>query len=200
MRDVDNGADTTGGPVPGVGTAMGGGASGRGVDDVRKESASTWSAGERLIRSYFELSEADQLRFLASVSDHAAKRDAMPAGVLLGVRITGPGTDYGAAARDDEKREERRRHEAMESAARRRESQAFVRENVTLQNFQDAMTFQPWDEGQQRTGRVVAEYLRMTVQTLLEQLPAGRWRDSAVEDLLVVRMKANAAITFRGRF
>lgn len=75
-----------------------------------------------------------------------------------------------------------------------------MRGQITLENIDDVMRFQPWTPGQVDAGDQVREALTAAAKTLLRVCPAGPYRSVALRKILEARMDANASITFRGRF
>lgn len=73
-------------------------------------------------------------------------------------------------------------------------------EPFTLNNIDDAMGYQVWNEHQIEAGAIVREALTLAAKAILRSVPAGPYRTVAIRKLLEARMDANAAITFRGRF
>lgn len=73
-------------------------------------------------------------------------------------------------------------------------------EPITLRNVEDAFRYHPWDQGQQDCGDVVRDALVAASKAILRSVPPGRLRTRCLDDLIEIRMRANAAITFRGRF
>lgn len=73
-------------------------------------------------------------------------------------------------------------------------------ERLSLSNVVDAFTYQPWDPGQADAGDQVREVLTAAARVILRTVPESPMRTRALNDLIDARMKANAAISFRGRF
>ena len=71
---------------------------------------------------------------------------------------------------------------------------------VTIDNVEDAFTYQPWHAKQTDAGQQVREALVAAAKTILRLVPDGPMRTRAINDLIDARMKANAAISFSGRF
>lgn len=71
---------------------------------------------------------------------------------------------------------------------------------LTLENVEEAFTFQPWDGKQQQAGQIVREALVQAARTILRNVPDGPDRSVALRKLREVRMDCNSAITFDGRF
>jgi hypothetical protein len=71
---------------------------------------------------------------------------------------------------------------------------------VTLENVDAVMAYQPWDEYQRQMGDQVREALTLAVKTILRTCPAGPYRSVAIRNILDARMNANASISFRGCF
>jgi len=73
-------------------------------------------------------------------------------------------------------------------------------ERLCLANIDDAMHYQPWMPDQQEAGEIVREVLTAAAKAILRHVPEGAFRRGALEDIINARMKANAGISFRGRF
>ena len=73
-------------------------------------------------------------------------------------------------------------------------------ERLTLRNVDDAFQYHPWDGQQYDAGAQVRDALVNAAKVMLRVVPEGPLRTRALNDLIDSRMKANAAITFRGRF
>jgi len=71
---------------------------------------------------------------------------------------------------------------------------------ITLENVDEVFRFQKWDPGQIAAGDAVREALVMAAKAIIRNVPIGRARTAAINLLIDARMKANAAITWRGRF
>lgn len=69
-----------------------------------------------------------------------------------------------------------------------------------LETIDEAMAYHPWDHNQREAGEVVREALTAAAKAILRHVPPSRYRTAALDLVLDARMKANAAITFRGRF
>lgn len=69
---------------------------------------------------------------------------------------------------------------------------------LTLDNVDRLFDYQPWDEWQRDAGQQVREALTAAAKVILRAVPPCPTRTRALNDLLDARMKANAAITFRG--
>jgi hypothetical protein len=75
-----------------------------------------------------------------------------------------------------------------------------VAERLSLENVGEVFTFKPWDPFQQAAGKRVVDALIHAAETILMDVPESPLRTRALNDLVDARMKANAAITHRGRF
>lgn len=73
-------------------------------------------------------------------------------------------------------------------------------EEVTLENVDEVMRYQPWMPDQLAAGDVVRETLVAAVRAILRHVPRCPNRTKAINHLIDARMDANAAISFRGRF
>lgn len=73
-------------------------------------------------------------------------------------------------------------------------------EEITLNNIEAAMTYQPWDSKQQDAGDLVRETLTIAARAILRYVPRSPRRTLAIQHLISARMDANAAISFKGRF
>lgn len=73
-------------------------------------------------------------------------------------------------------------------------------ERITLDNVEEAFTFQSWKEDQQDAGKAVREALVGAARVILNYVPESPLRTRALNNLVDARMLANAAITFKGRF
>lgn len=75
-----------------------------------------------------------------------------------------------------------------------------VTEEVTLENVDELMRYQPWMPDQLAAGDVVREALVAAVKAVLRVVPRCPNRTKAINHLVDARMDANAGISFRGRF
>jgi len=75
-----------------------------------------------------------------------------------------------------------------------------ISERINLHNVEEAFQYQPWDPLQQDAGAQVRDALVNAAKVILRTVPDCPTRTRALNDLVDARMKANAAITFRGRF
>lgn len=73
-------------------------------------------------------------------------------------------------------------------------------QELSLDNIDDAMHYQPWDGIQQDGGDQVREALTLAAKAILRNVPRSPRRTLALQHLISARMDANAAISFRGRF
>ena len=73
-------------------------------------------------------------------------------------------------------------------------------ERITIDNVDDAFTYQSWDQEQQASGGAVRSALVAAAKVILQTVPESPLRTRALNNLVDARMLANAAITFRGRF
>lgn len=73
-------------------------------------------------------------------------------------------------------------------------------EELTLDNIEAAMAYQPWHRGQQQQGEAVREALVMAAKAILRNVPRSPRRTLALQHLISARMDANCAISFAGRF
>lgn len=73
-------------------------------------------------------------------------------------------------------------------------------EEVTLENLDEVMRYQPWMPEQVQAGDIVREALTAAVRAILRVVPRCPSRTKAVNHLIDARMDANAGISFRGRF
>lgn len=71
---------------------------------------------------------------------------------------------------------------------------------LTLENIEDAFTYQRWSPAQEDCGAAVRDVLVLAAKQVLRSVPPGRLRQRALDCLIDARMLANAGITFRGRF
>jgi hypothetical protein len=62
-----------------------------------------------------------------------------------------------------------------------------------------AFEYQPWDEAQSNSGRLVRNALATAVKVIVTEVPPGPTRTRAINMCFDARMLANAAITFRGK-
>lgn len=82
----------------------------------------------------------------------------------------------------------------MEKQAQR----AVGAQGLTLENVEQAFTWQPWDREQKEQGDQVREALIAAVRTVLRVVPPSPARTRALNELLDARLHANTAITWRG--
>jgi hypothetical protein len=75
-----------------------------------------------------------------------------------------------------------------------------LREELGLENVEDAFTYHPWGRAQADAGELVREGLVFAAKAILRNVPRGPLRTRALNHLIDGRMIANAAITFGGRF
>lgn len=73
-------------------------------------------------------------------------------------------------------------------------------EDITLNNIDDLMRYQPWDSRQVEQGEQVREALTAAAKAILRNVPAGRFRSVALRNIIDARMNSNAGISFYGRF
>lgn len=73
-------------------------------------------------------------------------------------------------------------------------------EEISLRNIDEAMRYQPWNEQQMEAGEIVRDALTAAAKAILRNVPAGRFRSTALHKVVEARMDANAGISFRGRF
>jgi hypothetical protein len=59
--------------------------------------------------------------------------------------------------------------------------------------------YQPWNEEQIATGKLVREALAAAAKVIVARVPPGPDRSVALRKLRECRMDANSAITFNGR-
>lgn len=73
-------------------------------------------------------------------------------------------------------------------------------EPFTLENIDTAMAYQAWGTVEREAGDQVREALTAAAKVILRTVVPSRYRDKALDGIVQVRMDANAAISFRGRF
>ena len=73
-------------------------------------------------------------------------------------------------------------------------------ERLSLHNIEDAFQYHRWDDQQEDAGAQVRDALVNAAKVILRTVPDTSLRSQALADLFSARMKANAAISFRGRF
>lgn len=73
-------------------------------------------------------------------------------------------------------------------------------EEISLENIDAVMQYQPWDADQNAAGDAVREALTAAAKALLREVPRSPRRTLALQHLVSARMDANAAISHRGRF
>lgn len=73
-------------------------------------------------------------------------------------------------------------------------------EQLTLENIEAAMQYQPWESDQILAGDAVREALTIAALAILAHVPPSPRRTLALQHIISARMDANAAISFRGRF
>lgn len=73
-------------------------------------------------------------------------------------------------------------------------------EELSLDNIDAAMRYQPWDSQQIDAGDQVRDALTLAAKAILRSVPRSPRRTLALQHLISARMDANAAISFRGRF
>lgn len=71
---------------------------------------------------------------------------------------------------------------------------------VTLENIERLMNYQPWNWHQRQQGEPVREALLAAARAILRNVPAGTSRTAAIEAIRAARMLANQGITFGGGF
>lgn len=59
--------------------------------------------------------------------------------------------------------------------------------------------YQPWDTEQEAAGKLVREALAQAFKVIVQHVPAGPDRTTALRELRACRLWCNSAITFRGR-
>lgn len=80
-------------------------------------------------------------------------------------------------------------------------SPGWITEELSLDNIDAAMTYQPWDESwQSLAADLVKETLTIAARAILRYVPRSPRRTLALQHLINARMDANAAISFKGRF
>jgi hypothetical protein len=67
---------------------------------------------------------------------------------------------------------------------------------LTLENVEQAMRYQPWNAQQVEQGDQVREALTTTAKTILRLLPRSPIRTRVLNELINLRMLANQAISF----
>lgn len=73
-------------------------------------------------------------------------------------------------------------------------------EELTLENIDDVMKYQPWQPDQLAAGDVVRDSLTAAAKAVLRHVPRCPSRTIALRNIIDARQKANEAISFRGRF
>jgi hypothetical protein len=73
-------------------------------------------------------------------------------------------------------------------------------EELSLDNIEDAMRYQPWDHFQQDRGDQVRDALTAAAKVILRTCPPGRFRSVTLRNIIDAHMNANASISFNGRF
>ena len=73
-------------------------------------------------------------------------------------------------------------------------------DDITLNNIDDLMRYQPWDGKQIEQGEQVREALTAAAKAILRNVPAGRFRSVALRSIIDARFNSNAGISFYGRF
>lgn len=73
-------------------------------------------------------------------------------------------------------------------------------EELSLDNIEDAMKYQPWNREQTARGDQVREALVLAAKAILRNAPRSPRRTLALQHLIDARMDTNAAISFNGRF
>lgn len=73
-------------------------------------------------------------------------------------------------------------------------------ERLNEKNVDEAFQYQPWNALQQEAGNHVREALANAAKAIIANVPETPLRTRALNDLIDARMKANAAITFNGKF
>ena len=73
-------------------------------------------------------------------------------------------------------------------------------ERLSLFNIEDAFQYRRWNDQQEDAGAHVRDALVNAAKVILRTVPDTPLRSQALADLFSVRMKANAAISFSGRF
>lgn len=73
-------------------------------------------------------------------------------------------------------------------------------EEFTLENIDEAMTYQPMDSQQIDGAQEIRDALTFAAKAILRRAPRSARRTLALQHLINARMDANAAISFRGRF
>lgn len=73
-------------------------------------------------------------------------------------------------------------------------------EDITLNNIDELMRYQPWDGKQIEQSDQVREVLTAAAKAILRNVPAGRFRSVALRNIIDARFNSNAGISFYGRF
>jgi hypothetical protein len=73
-------------------------------------------------------------------------------------------------------------------------------ERITLDNVDEAFTYQPWTSEQIEAGTEIRAALVEATKVILRRCKETPLRTRAVNNLIDARMLANACITFDGRF
>lgn len=103
-----------------------------------------------------------------------------------------------------EKRSEHERMMRGGGAAPGGKMQAYERPigsgEFTLENIEEAMTYQPMDSEQIDSAQEIRDALTFAAKAILRRAPRSARRTLALQHVINARMDANAAISFRGRF
>lgn len=75
-----------------------------------------------------------------------------------------------------------------------------IAEEISLENCEDLMRYQPWDQDQIEHGEQIREALVFAMKAILRNAPRSPRRTLALQHIVSARMDVNAAISFRGRF
>lgn len=142
-----------------------------------------------LSRRVGQLSEHNKARFFERVADDLQR--AIRSSEIRGAeRAAGAGAHLG---------------KSPDTAAPSRAGETWGGRNlrsdeITLENIDEVMVFQPWDGYQHDCGTQVREALTHAAKIILRTVPPGRFRSVTLRNIIDARMNANAGISFRGRF
>jgi hypothetical protein len=66
-------------------------------------------------------------------------------------------------------------------------------------DINELFTYKEWTPEEVQRGTDVKNALANAVKTIVKNVPAGQTRDQVVMDMIDIRMRCNAAITFNGK-
>lgn len=64
----------------------------------------------------------------------------------------------------------------------------------------ELMTYHPWDEEQIAAGKIIVKALSTAIEEIVRSVPSSASRTIALQHLVDARLRANAAITFKGKY